>query len=186
MPVGEGTDQLCCDLCAPDRGRRDAKGLLQRRNVKAPEMEQLQRLPGRPACRSRFGARVWPFCDLHQMRIARTVGQLHDTQPVPSRVKTHRLGVDGHDGAEGSARQADRILVKMNGHRCCSQVPDTGPGLRIAAPKGQLWPAGTGLAMPSARSSLALWPGWPIPFAIRSALVARPVWLSAGQPVERT
>ena len=89
------------------------KALLQRRNVEAAKVEQLQhcRIGQQPLQVRRAGLAAG---DLHQMRIAVAVRQLHHAQPVAARVKPHRFGVDGDDRAKGQA-VGQVVLVQMNG-----------------------------------------------------------------------
>src|SRR6266702_1175582 len=102
------------DLGAIERGRHDAERAIERRDVEAGEMEDLQhgRIGQEPL---EIGRVTAGRRDLHDVGAAVARRELDDTEPVAVRIEPHGLGVDRDRAA--IARQVGQIpAVQPYGH----------------------------------------------------------------------
>src|SRR5688572_22397285 len=121
VPVGIGADQPRGGLGAIDRLGHHPEIGADRGEVEAREMIQLQpRRVGEDRAQVRRGI-VAARGEADEMLVAIAVGDLHQAEPVASRLEAHRLGVDGDD-AGGEQPLGQILFVEMDGH-----------GLRISA-----------------------------------------------------
>eukprot|EP01136_Pigoraptor_vietnamica_P039949 Opistho-1_new@11302 len=135
MPVGEGAHQLGGDLGAVDRRAVDIQGDLQRSQIKAGEVEQLQDLgifQQRLQVRRLHLAAGRRLGDLHQMADAVALAHLHQAQPVARRVEAHGLGIDRDHRAQFQiGRQV--AAIEFNAHpKSLEATPNRGKTARSA------------------------------------------------------